>query len=253
MGQKIAQFMDDNDSIYADRFKIVAQKVAGHFKDFGLEVVPYHDSSLPYYNKLSNEGKREAIHHLEIYNSCIETCIRSGEDFRKGDKALWHAIKELGYVPKGDMFSLLRPGHVLEIYTKEKIQIWRDYNLMTYCSYSLEEIFAYPWTLRYIRDLQDVQKIVDASEQAFNPENKENIIALLDEHSVIEKFSSKRYDLTVAHDYFCPLFKPNESSPSAIVIVSRVAINKSLADTDGLNARQPATPPGVKPNLSLVN
>ncbi len=248
----IAAFSDDNYINYSSKFKILADKISSYFSALGLAVVPYQDETLPFYSMLSVERKKEALLHLEVYNTCIEACINSGEDFRKGTRSLWYAIKELGYIPNKDMFNLLESDHVIEIYTDEKIQIWRDFNLMTYCTYTLEEIFTYPWTERYIRNSEDIQKIIDASEKAFHPDNRDIIVAMVPNHPVIEKFSMRRLDLTVTHEYFCLLFRAGQHSPAAIVIVSRVVINKSLAEVDGKLMKIPSTPSNMRPNLTLV-
>lgn len=133
-------------------FKIAADKICAIAAKKDLKITGYHSPDLPLYSALSDAKQEEALLLVKAYLKSMESAEAVGECLNAVDRSLWHALSTMGLVPPSDLLSRLKPSAVIELYDLQGLQIWRNFNFMRVCSYTLEEIYSIEWFNRYKRD-----------------------------------------------------------------------------------------------------
>jgi hypothetical protein len=197
--------------------------VVSFYDRFGIKVKAYHDRSLPHFSRLSAERKSRAVYYMRRIWGITRHHITNQVEVENNAQSLWSALKVSGLKPGSDLFSHLEADDKIEIYSLDGIQIWRNCNVMEICSYTLEEIHSFDWHERYERCESDNSAILGAIGRLFDLGSERHVHARIPNHLVKEKFSEKRFQLNVRHDYFFPLVGEN-SELAAFLVTSKVEI-----------------------------
>lgn len=214
---------EKNETKLVKRFRKSIEKIALIQNRYDIGIIPYIDPDLPHFQALDSVKQGDAVYYAELYLTILENSKRSSTNFANNADALWEAIVELKLRPPSDLFHLLSDDDKIEVYNSHGVQVWRNFNVMKICSYTLEEMHCFSWDARYFRKESDtkailasVQKVLTAKESVVFPENIAN-------HIVSERFSQKRYVLEARHDYFCPLFT-KENQVGGFIVTSKVEV-----------------------------
>jgi hypothetical protein len=235
-----AQSQSNKDII--QEFRFLAEGVASYYQRFQIAVKPYRDPALPHFSGLAIEKQQNALHYMRQIWGMTQNYIENQVDAGNDEIALWNALKVYGLTPKGNLFNHLEADDKIEIYTLDGVQIWRNFNVMAICSYTLEESHSFEWQERYGRSSADNLAIMSAIEKIFQPGEECYVLAKIPYHLVVEKFSEEKLHLNVRHDYFFPLTKKDKSI-AAFLVTSKVDILSK-------NARLPVQ---EKVHLGLVH
>ncbi len=141
-------------------FKLAADKICAIAAKKNLTIKGYHSPELPLYSALSETKQEEALLLVKAYLQSMESAEAMGECLDSVDRSLWHALSTMGLLPPSDLFARLKPNAVIEIYDLQGLQIWRNFNFMRVCSYTLEEIYSIEWFKRYKRDEKYTEECV---------------------------------------------------------------------------------------------
>lgn len=238
----MSAFSDKNALLdLTDEFQQIAENLATYFSHIGITVKPYHDRSLPRFSKLSEEKKKKALFFLQLFWTITQSTGQS--DLKNNSRALWAAMKSVGLRHGSSFFQHLEDDDQIEIYNLEGVQIWRNFNVLKICSYTLEEVHSYEWIDRYERNDKDTQTILKVIAQVLQKSGPEPIHANIPYHFVRERFSERQLLLNVCHDHFVPLFD-EKNQIAAFLVTSKVEIVKETAE--------PVPMRPAAPKLSLV-
>lgn len=207
----------------SDEFKASCLKVAALCRHYGVEVEPYHDAKLLHFNSLEEGQKQSALYYLNLYLKLIQSSFDRETEEDNDSALLWDAFLGLGLRQPSDLFNVLEDDDKIEIYDLNGVQIWRNFNVMRICSYTLEEIYSFSWEERYDRSPLDTKIAVEAVQHVLTNTDGKVYHANIKNHEVIERFSSKRYILDASHEYLSPLYG-KAGSVSGFVVVSKVKI-----------------------------
>ncbi|RYZ93644.1 MAG: hypothetical protein EOP06_00310 [Proteobacteria bacterium] len=139
-----------------NQFKSLALRLAQILAEEGVVVEPFRDHTLPYFNSLDIGGQAAACQSLNKYVSICESVLAEGQRLASSQTFTWRAMRELGYVPSYDLFSIIDDQDIVEFYDLKNIQVFRNLNFFRVCSYSLEDLYARPWHELFVREEQQV-------------------------------------------------------------------------------------------------
>jgi len=197
-----------------------------------LEVKGYDSPDLPFYNALSPKKQSEILDQLKVFLRTIEAVVSSGDRLDNHERSLWHALMTLGLVPPSDWFSKLSAGDVLEIYDLQNIQLWRNFNFMKICSYTLEEMYSIDWPNRYIRPSEKNHEILDAIRIVTTDTGTDVYFGEVREHILEETSSSDRLILEARHDWFSRVRNTQGETVGWMVNSTVRILGKGLNKTD---------------------
>lgn len=185
-------------------FKIQAQKLSMMLASEGVFVRTYA-TGLPFFSKLSLEAKRKANHALGSYLQLCREQMSEGYTLRDGSSFLWRALRKLELVPRSDLFQHFNEDSVIEIYSDDNRQLFRNINFFKYCSYTIEELHACEWWLLFERDPSVTEKLYGYVSEVMNETVKGNIMMDVPTHTVKELQSVDMLEVEVDFRIMSPL------------------------------------------------
>lgn len=204
-------------------FREAADKICAIASKYSVKITGYHTPTLPLYSALSSEKQSEALYQLKVFLQSMETTEAMGDRLDSQDRALWHALLTFGLLPPSGMFAKFKPDDVIEIYDPVGIQIWRNFNFMKICSYSLEEMHAIDWTQRYTRSADKVKECLEKIGALLRGETPEVYDCLVSAHVFEETLSQDCFKLEATHNWFARL-KDRNGQVTAWLAVSDVKL-----------------------------
>jgi hypothetical protein len=109
----------------------------------GLSVAPYADPSLP--NLRSRKDPSLTLLAFAAYVGAMEDTVRAGKSLRDSKQLIWRFAKRMGYRPEADIFDRFTDDDIVEFYTPDNQQLFRNLRFFDFCSMSLEEIAHCQW------------------------------------------------------------------------------------------------------------
>jgi hypothetical protein len=111
----------------------------------GIPLKPYDDARLPHFSKLPAVSQNLVLTSLGAMLSLYAEMENHGERPNDSSRLLWRSLNRLGWRPLSDIFDKIESDDVIEIYSSENVQIFRNMNFFRYISITLEEMCVYPW------------------------------------------------------------------------------------------------------------
>lgn len=198
-----------------DRFKALAQQLSLMLSKEGVRVRTYAQG-LPYFSKLTEEKKRTANYHLEFYVELCKEQMSEGYSLKDGPTFVWRALRKLNLIPRSDLFQYFNEDSVIEIYSNENVQLFRNLNFFRFCSYTLEELHSREWWLLFDRDASITDGLVGYATKIFTDEIKENFVPQIPLHIVRELESADKLVTEIEFTVMGPLLK-NKRAAALIV------------------------------------
>lgn len=207
---------------YSEDFKSLSQKICMMFATEGVYRKPYLDG-LPYFSALSDSEKGSVVEHLRFYCELCEAQIAEGFKLRDNLSFTWRAFRKLDLVPRGDIFSHMTDEDLIEIYSCENKQLYRNFKFFEFCSYTLEELHSLEWWALYERDSEITMKIFDAGARVMGGEITESYIPDIQPHRLKEMNSAECSTFLQQVKLMSPL-KRNKKVEAILVVESATPV-----------------------------
>lgn len=206
------------------RFMQVTESIASLCANEGTQVKPYKQG-LPLFSKLPIERKKEVIRDVEFYEIlCLEQ-VADGCKIKDNLSFTWRALNRLGLVPRSDLFQYMRDDHIVEIYSDQNVQLFRNFNFFDVCSYTLEELHTMEWWSLFDRDPHITKTLFKYASDIFSGVITNNFVPDLLGHQVNEASSSDKLIMEYRMDMMGPLFVQKE--PRALISLERAQLIKT--------------------------
>lgn len=197
-----------------EKFKTLAQRLSVMLAGEGVLVRTY-DKGLPYFSKLSEKQKQTINYHLEFYVELCREHMSEGYSLKDGPTFVWRALRKLNLIPRSDLFQFFNENSVIEIYSNENVQLFRNLNFFRVCSYTLEELHSREWWLLFHRDNSITDSLMGYAGKIFNQEISENFVPDIPTHIVRELASA---DMLVTEINF-PVMGPLYHNKRAVALI----------------------------------
>lgn len=166
-------------------FKILSQKVCMMLAAEGLHRKPYVDG-LPYFSGLPLEKQNEIIENLTFFTELCQEQVSEGYKLKDNSSFTWRAFRKLNYTPRSDVFSFMSDEDLVEIYSADSKQLYRNFRFFECCSYNLEELYSVEWWNLYERDQAMTMKIFEAAAKVISGEIDDNYNPGIEPHLLKE-------------------------------------------------------------------
>lgn len=206
---------------HVELFKALSKQVSMLLSTEGIQVKAYLEG-LPYFSKLTELQQAKVNKQLEFYAELCSEHINEGYKISDGSTFLWRAFRKLGLTPTSDLFQFLTDESVIEIYSDENIQLFRNLNFFTYCSYSLEELHSREWWHLYERDASVTNAIFEEGNKMFAGSIRGTYRPSMPDHIVRELASEEKLVMQVEFEAMSPLF--TNRRPTAAILATKPKI-----------------------------
>lgn len=205
-----------NQDTLTEQFASITRHVSAMMSWEGVVVRPFLPG-MPFFSKLSLEQKQKAIEAISFYRDLCQSQIDDGYKLKDSLSLTWRCIKALNLTPRSDLFSYLTNDHVVEIYSRDHIQLFRNLKFFEICSYTLEELLSNEWWVLYHRDENITQKIFQEAQKIFSGEVKTTFEPEVPRHILREIASFDKLSMYIDIEKMSPMSRGN-SVEAAIVL-----------------------------------
>ncbi len=199
-----------------ESFLEIVQSVSELLTEHGFNIQPYKDANNLEFLKLDLASQLKTIEHFKIYAEVLIDTHRS-EELQDTRVLLWNMLKRMGYFPTDDILSKIQNHHIIEIYNKQNVQVFRNLSFFKVCSYSLDEILCIPWWKLYHREEKISQEIFKFGSMILSGELKHSISPDIPTHVLAETSSRSNYTMNVDINYLSSL-ESHEGDKAALVL-----------------------------------
>ncbi|CAN5510059.1 hypothetical protein BH10BDE1_BH10BDE1_13510 [soil metagenome] len=203
------------------KFKLKLESFSDFAVQYGLKIAPYSEITWPKFRSLNGLLQLQAYESFKAYyDLCLEASA-SGIPLNDDRTVAWWAVQKFGLRPCSDFFDKLQPGDVLELYDTGFVQLYRNWAFFQISSYSMADLFVYPWPDLYVRDEEVMKSLMAYSSMVLSGEHRATITCSAPRHIVIESLSADKNVLDMQVKYTSPLFD-SEGNIAAFFVTSSV-------------------------------
>jgi hypothetical protein len=176
-----------------------------------------HSKTWEKFDQYPPEVQDRIFEDFLCYKEICESALNSGGF--DNTRMLWAAIKKLGVLPGEDLFGLIDPNDIIEIYRNDGIQVFRNFKFHEICSYEYPELFVYRWDELFDRDNFVTDRIVKDSIKVFTGVHLGTLFLNdMPEHEMKERFSPRMFTMKMRQKFFYPLKNRQGGIPYGIAV-----------------------------------
>ena len=203
------------------QFREFADEISALGAKAGVRITPYREESVPHFARQSEDKQLNIVNELATYVRICHATLSAGGKLDDSTVFTWNALKEFKLRPPSDLFNYIAEDNVIEIHTKEGIQIFRNFRFYECCSYSLEELACFPWNVLYRRNESAFMALMGAVQRMMSGAVRETIpLEGLGRHLIEEAHSPYKYKIDAEMNYGAPLFD-EDNVPVATIVIER--------------------------------
>ncbi|UXR63153.1 hypothetical protein EZJ49_08695 [Bdellovibrio bacteriovorus] len=207
------------DEILSEDFKVIATDICRMLATEGKVIVPYLPG-LPYFSQLPSEGKKRVVETLRFYQDLCHSQLAEGYRINDSLSFTWRAFRRLGLVPRAELFNHIRNEDIVEIYSEDHIQLFRNFTFFDFCSYTLEELHTNEWWALFERDEEITTKIIEEVRKVFSEEIRETFTPNIPKHVLREIRSADRLCQSMEIRRMSPLYR--NKKVAAVIVLEKV-------------------------------
>ena len=232
VGRLLSDNNDSNVENLVRRFLQAAIQICEFGKSIGINIIPATDSSLPIFRSLPYAQQLSAVEKLELSCDIYLSISRDKQDLRNPNTLVWMACSKMGLVPPSDFFDKLQDDDIIQVYSKESIHQFANLRFFAICSYTLEQIYSYPWHLLWERNESDLAKLIEAAQKSLEPDQRSVIAVNSRVHRVVEVSSPFKFETEYSLRYIAPLFDSETREKAGFIVAESVKVVKFVEPHD---------------------
>lgn len=172
----------------------------------GVDIVAYETPDLPLFSKLPPDAKQAIVAQLEAQTELILSAEPSREDYSYNRRMAWSQIRQLGLVLCSDVFEKLEDDDIIEIWDASGKQLFRSFHGLKFFSYTLEELYSYPFFELFERESPDLEVAYGTVfSKLISGETRTTVAVDIPPHVVREKRSRRKRTALMTPKYVSPL------------------------------------------------
>ncbi len=203
-----------------------------------FEISAHSQVSLARYSEMSELDQNRIYDSSYSYLSYLKEVLHSEFKSEKGgetpaqDRELLSRAFSFLHLkpPPSEDFAFLKQGWMIEIYSAEMTQIYRNFEFFRQCSYDYLTTLTIPWMELYQRDDQVTEKLISQIGQMLQHSNVRTAYDV-PVHSLKERFLNHDLSFECDAKYMVPLFDIRTDKKVAFLhcIESRVEKNPAFS------------------------
>ncbi|MBO9666081.1 MAG: hypothetical protein J7501_04650 [Bdellovibrio sp.] len=213
-----AKLINDNSDqgTLSEEFMSIALSISDMLKEEGKNVRPFLPG-LPHFSKLSNQQKVHVIQQVRFYQELCQEHRAEGMKINDNLSFVWRAFCRLGLAPCRDFFTHLTQEDIVEIYSKDQLQLFRNFKFFDHCSYTLEELHTIEWWNLFERTEENTKIILGEAIKALSGEIHESFVPNVPIHSLREANSAEHFTMEIELRRMAPVYR-NRQIEGVIVL-----------------------------------
>ena len=172
----------------------------------GVVLNAYESPDLPLFSVLPDQQKQIITSQLNAQTELILESKPTRDDYSYNRRMAWAQIRRHGLVMSSDVFERLEDNDIIEIWDAKGHQLFRSFHGLQFFSYTLEEIYSYPFFELFERESTDLEV---AYGQVFSKlvsgETQTTTLVDIRPHLVREKRSRRKRSAVMTPKYVSPL------------------------------------------------
>lgn len=194
-------------------------------KGIRLRVEP-SDYARDLYFRLGIGFQKRLGDHFSSYVDLVYDLDRKGIDIRDSRRLLWAFLRRNSLQPSIETFFELKDWHVIEIYSRDNVQIFRDLKFLELCDCSVFDLLVLDWMTVFKREAELEERLFLQIESSFRKASKVYPIEGVAQHRFRYRFDDDSRETTTAPRLLSPLInrKKKRRSVDAILLASEFSL-----------------------------
>lgn len=126
------------------KYKDLCERTALILAHFGKAVRPYDDETFPRLN-LHPDPER-VVENLSLWYQVLSDASIAGDSLLDDRRLVWRMLQKLKLTPSADMMNFLEDGDIIEIYTTDNWQIFRNLRFFDCLHITIDEVSTMIWS-----------------------------------------------------------------------------------------------------------
>lgn len=198
----------------ADRLKYLFETFSDNAGKIGPHKIrPYNQTrGLSGILSLPNERIAEITRNLEACVEATNFVLSNSAEKPSGHMFLWRVLRQLGFVPSDDLFEHLNEDTCIEVYDNRGVWVYGNLNFYEITSYSLAELYEFPWHALWHRNELDQARTYALGEKLLAGQVTKTLFNPLPTHvvredSAIDGIESEcEYEMELTPTIVAPLY-----------------------------------------------
>lgn len=219
---KRAAMSDSEDTTLIDdreRFILLSTQITDLAGSVGIKIKPFHRKSLPHFSRLDASSRTQTLQSLSDYCEVYLATRNQGFSLLDSGRVIWNFLRRIGCRPTSDLFNYFQFGNVVEIHDIHLVQIFRNFNFFQFCTYTLEELYCYPFTQLYRRENDVETGIIDAFTRIHQGDVTHVIPVNVAPHVISENLSEGRLQISAEVKFVAPLFLEKTNAVAGTIVI----------------------------------
>lgn len=178
-----------------------------------------HLEGLPCFSKLNDVEKEVAIQRVETYYQLCSEHVAEGQSLRDSKTFTWRALVKMGLAPLSDFLNNIGDDDIVEIYSYDEIQMFRNLEFFDLCTYTLEELFCLQWYRLFVRAPEIAAAISNIAVEIFSKKHPHGLFEPLPPHIVTQPLAQEKVAVDFLIRYIGPLYQ--DKQVPAIICIER--------------------------------
>ncbi|OFZ18453.1 MAG: hypothetical protein A2X94_00470 [Bdellovibrionales bacterium GWB1_55_8] len=205
-----------------ERFRQMSLLYSQMVHEEGILVRPFRSPGLELFANSSPERQLAAIDCLSESLEIFTELRDEGCSLKDTPRLLWRSLNRLRLIPEKDIFDKISDEDVVEIYSLDHRQRFRNLKFFEVCSFSIEDIFAVEWWNVTRRDPEIERKLYDIGQGFVTGKTDKTIEIGIPEHVFEEVNSTELLKCKIQLKYMSPL--RTDGRLSAVMVTNRSTI-----------------------------
>lgn len=190
------------------RFRSLVEEFCIQSQKEGIELIPYRESSWTKFRALSIEKQHEKLNNFFRYYRACAAAVDEGLELRDTKSLVERTAAFLGARLCDDVLNNVTADDVIEIYSADFTQLFRNLKFLEICSYPVVELYTHEWVELYRRPHVVTEKLIQLVYKVLAQETPHTIRCDLPNHFLEEVFSLNRHKFFIEQKYLSPLITP---------------------------------------------
>ncbi len=190
----------------------------------GVKCQAFSAESLKKFSSYDNALCERIVHMLTKYNQIIMDIQGSGVEFRDTVQSIWRIANKFDWLFRDDILQDITDTDVVEIYSPDHTQIYRNLNYFNYTSYSITDLIVFPWNELIEHGPEVTQEIGEIAQKVFMMGENSREKFKLTPYLAKERFSSKRFEALLTSKSMTPIRNRSTRVNEALLVVWDIKI-----------------------------
>ena len=184
----------------------------------GIEVRPYRSIDLPLFSRLSTAEQEAVLNTIEGNVKLFESMVHEKVKLTDSKQLLWRSCRALRLTPRSDIFDQIGDEDVVEIYSTQQKQIFRNLQFFKYVSLTLEDLYCDTWYDLTRRDPVREAELGQAALKLLSGEVEDSLPIEVPEHLVHEIDTEKMLTISIRVKWLSPV--TNEGQLAGVLVIN---------------------------------